>query len=310
MNKNGQMWRTETGAEIQAHGGMILTHENRYYWYGENKAGPNITSSIGGRKVAFIGISCYSSADLIHWQEEGLVLEATQNPDEALHSSKIVERPKVIYNETTKQFVMWFHYDTDDYLYAACGVAVAESPVGPFRLTKIFQPNRKDCRDMTLFQERRQAYLIHSSDFNKTMYISELNDTYTDVTGLYTKILVDQEREAPALFKANGYYFLITSGTSGWAPNAALYSRSTHLFSPAKLIDNPCEGKDYRKTFNGQSSFVIEKEGQFYLLLDHWQPDKLRNSGYSLLPIIVNGRELTIPWQTNPLGYVESTERS
>ena len=37
----------------------------------------------------------------------------------------------------------------------------------------------------------------------------------------YIRILPGQFNEAPALFKHAGKYFLITSGTCGWSPNAA-----------------------------------------------------------------------------------------
>lgn len=39
----------------------------------------------------------------------GLVLQAGQYPD--LASNMVVERPKVIYNDLTEQFVMWMHID-------------------------------------------------------------------------------------------------------------------------------------------------------------------------------------------------------
>lgn len=304
-NKNGEMWYTQDGERIQAHGGMILNYQDRFYWYGENKEGPNVSSSIGGRKVDFIGISCYSSDNLQDWQYQGLVLKASTNPTDLLFKDKIVERPKVIYNKNTHKFVMWFHYDHDDYLYAACGIATSDSPLGPFLLEKIIKPNRKDSRDMTLFKDSEDIYLIHSSDLNKTMYISQLTEDYLDCTGLYTKIMEDQEREAPAIFSQNGYYFMLTSGTTGWEPNAALYSRSTHLFSPHKLIDNPCEGSGYRKTFHAQINYIFEFENKFYLMLDHWKPDALKESGYSILPIEIFGekkRDLRVIWTDEPFG--------
>ena len=39
----------------------------------------------------------------------GLALRAEQHPD--LAKSMVVERPKVIYNDLTQQFVMWMHID-------------------------------------------------------------------------------------------------------------------------------------------------------------------------------------------------------
>lgn len=304
-NENGKMWYDTTGAEIQAHGGMILHYQGKFYWYGENKGGPNCISDSGGRKVDFIGISCYESENLTDWIYQGLVLPASENREDSLSKDKIVERPKVVYNKKTDKFVMWFHYDTDDYLYAACGVAMADTPTGPFVLQKIIKPNRKDARDLTLFQEGEVVYLIHSSDFNKTLYISQLTDDYLDCNGLYTKILIDQEREAPAIFKNQDYYFLLTSGTTGWEPNATLYSRSPYLFTPHKLIDNPLEGPAYRQSFHGQVNYVFEFAGQAFIMIDHWQPEELRNSGYSILPIEIIGkkqRDLRIAWDKKPFG--------
>ena len=46
-----------------------------------------------------------------------------------------MERPKVIYNERTRKFVMWFHLELKGQGYWAARSAVAESdtPTGPFR---------------------------------------------------------------------------------------------------------------------------------------------------------------------------------
>ena len=44
-------------------------------------------------------------------------------------------------------------------------------------------------------------------------------------------------------------------------------------------------------------SFNIEKDGQFYLMLDHWKPEDLKNSGYSILPIEIEDGHLTIPFR-------------
>ena len=47
----------------------------------------------------------------------------------------VMERPKVIYNEKTKKFVMWFHLELKGKGYAAArsAVAVSDSPTGPFK---------------------------------------------------------------------------------------------------------------------------------------------------------------------------------
>ncbi len=296
MLKNGTLWLDVDGNPIQAHGGMIAEFHGTYYWYGEHKGADNCP---GTTRVDVIGISCYTSGDLHHWHYEGLALKAeADDPDSFLHPSRVCERPKVIYNEKNRNYVMWFHADDAGYRYAGVGVAVSDSPAGPFHLVRVMQPNRLDSRDMTLFQDTDgRAYLYHSSNFNKTMCITRLNEDYTDVTAEYHYALADQEREAPAVFVREGTYYMITSGCSGWAPNAALMATAKHPCSGWKLIDNPCVGPGYRKTFQGQSSYVLNVQGTYYLMLDHWKPEDLKSSGYSILPITFTEDGPEVVWQ-------------
>lgn len=293
--KNGTMWKDVDGNDIQAHGGIIIRHEGMFYWYGENKGADNVP---GTTRVDVIGISCYSSPNLTDWKYEGLALEAVKDDvNSPLHPSKVVERPKVIYNEKTKKFVMWVHLDGPGYVYAGVGIAVSDSPTGPFKLIAAKQPNRQDSRDMTIFKDiDGTAYLVHSKDWNKTLNIARLTDDYTDVDGFYVSVMMDQEREAPALCYHDGMYYMITSGCTGWRPNSALYAECPQLLGKWKLIDNPCEGKNYRRTFEGQSTYIFEHKGQKYLMLDHWKPDDLKNSGYSILPISFENGIMTVKW--------------
>jgi hypothetical protein len=294
--KNGVIWKDIDGNDIQAHGGMILEHEGVYYWYGENKGADN---NPGKDRVDVIGVSCYSSRDLMNWKNEGVVLKSDkENPESPLYYKKVVERPKVIYCEKTKKFVMWMHVDSADYTFAGVGIAVSDSPVGPFVLKDAKQPNRLDCRDMTIFKDSdNTAYLFHSSNWNKTMAISRLNDTYDDVDGFYVYAMPEQSREAPALTKENGMYYMVTSGCTGWEPNSALYSLSENLLGRWELIDNPCEGENYRRTFEGQSTYIFEYKGQKYLMLDHWHRYDLKTSGYSFLPVFFDENGImTVKW--------------
>src|SRR6185312_14899031 len=142
----GQVWSDTEGHPINAHGGGILFHEGVYYWYGEAKTGrtflPDCNKSWGGTRVDITGVSCYSSTNLYDWKNEGLALRAVTNaPENDLDSSKVLERPKVIYNATTKEFVMWMHIDSMDYSAARVGVAVSSTPQGPFRYLGSFRPD-------------------------------------------------------------------------------------------------------------------------------------------------------------------------
>lgn len=298
MNKNGTMWLDTDGNPIQAHGGMIEKFDGIYYWYGENKAGETVLKENGLHRVDFIGFSCYSSADCISWKNEGLVLKASDQPGSPLHKSRVGERPKVLYNEKSRKYVMWFHLDSHDYMTAHTGVAVADRPTGPFQFVREMCPNRFDSRDMTLFKDTDgKAYLIYSSDWNKTLRIAQLTDDYLDVNGVYSHAFPEQEREAPAIFIKDGLYYMITSGCTGWEPNNALFGISHNIFSGWKLIGDPCTGENARQTYFGQSTYVFEKDGRHYLMLDHWNPSNLKESGYSILPVQADNGHLTVSFQ-------------
>ena len=298
MNKNGTMWLDTDGNPIQAHGGMIEKFDGIYYWYGENKAGETVLKENGLHRVDFIGFSCYSSADCISWKNEGLVLKASDQPGSPLHKSRVGERPKVLYNEKSRKYVMWFHLDSHDYMTAHTGVAVADRPTGPFQFVREMCPNRFDSRDMTLFKDTDgKAYLIYSSDWNKTLRIAQLTDDYLDVNGVYSHAFPEQEREAPAIFIKDGLYYVITSGCTGWEPNNALFGISHNIFSGWKLIGDPCTGENARQTYFGQSTYVFEKDGRHYLMLDHWNPSNLKESGYSILPVRADNGHLTVSFQ-------------
>ncbi len=301
---NGQMWYDTDGNPIQAHAGCIEFFEGKWYWYGDNKGKDNLP---GLRRVEYVGLSCYSSDDLVSWKNEGFIFKADpENPDSPFHTSKVVARPKVIYNEKTRKYVMWWHQDTANYKYAGMGVAVAEHPLGPFEVVRILQPNHHDSRDMTLFKDTDgTAYTVYTKDHNATLAIARLTDDYTDVDGAYVSALVDQHREAPALCHHDGLYYMVTSGCSGWEPNTALYATGKQVLSPWMLVDNPCEGENYRKTFYGQSAHIFAHNGQHYLMLDHFHAYDLKTSGYSILPIAFSNGEMTIAWQKEWKGIAE-----
>lgn len=295
--KNGQIWKDVDGNNIQAHGGCILEYEGTFYWYGENKGVDNCPNTT---RVDVIGVSCYTSKNLVDWEYKGLVIESNKDdPENPLHYSRVLERPKVIYNEKTRQFVLWMHLDSADYFFASVGVAVSESPLGPFKLIKVMRPNRQESRDMTIYKDVDDvAYIIYSKDYNATLNVARLNTDYTDVDGLYVSAMIDQTREAPAVFYNDGIYYMITSGCTGWKPNPALFSQSDYMLGKWKIIDNPCRGENADTTFFGQSAFVFNTKGKFYLMLDHWIANDLKNSGYSILPIEFNAdKTIIIPWK-------------
>lgn len=120
-------WNDINGEYINAHGGGVLSYGGKYYWFGEHRPANGFSTEVG--------ITCYSSSDLCNWKYEGVVLSVSAEPDNEIEKGCIMERPKVIYNEKTKTFVLWFHLELKDkgYEAARAGVAVSKNPIGPYR---------------------------------------------------------------------------------------------------------------------------------------------------------------------------------
>jgi len=296
----GAVWLDVDGRPIQAHGGGILHDRGTYYWFGENKDAPNTATGKGLlARIDAVGISCYSSKDLLRWKHEGVVLPAVKDdPRHDLHPSGVIERPKVVYNAKTKTYVMWLHVDSADYKKASAGVAVADRPTGPYRYLGSVRPDGGESRDMTLFQDDDgKAYLVYSSEGNATMHVSLLSDDYLKPVGKVVRIFEGQYREAPALFKRKGLYYLVTSGCTGWYPNRALYATAPKVTGPWTVRGDPLVGPDAEWTYFGQSTFVLPvaaKPDTFVLMLDRWKSTNLRDSRYLWLPVRFEGERMVV----------------
>ena len=288
----GAIWPDTDGQHINCHGGGILVENRTFYWFGELRGG----------RGSLPAVSVYSSKDLYHWKNEGVALTRLEDPASDLTRGCIVERPKVLRNPKTGKYVMWFHLELRGQGYAAAraAVAVSDTIAGPYRFLKDFRPNGNMSRDMNLFlDDDGKAYQIYSSRDNYDMRICQLSDDFLSPT-TNDVLIASDHREAPALFKYLGRYFLITSACTGWAPNAANYYTADHILGPWTRHPNPCRGQDADKTFDGQSTYVLpvpDKAGAFIFMADRWNPRDLRNSRYIWLPIQIHGDELTITWR-------------
>lgn len=336
----GEIWQDDTGTHINAHGGGILYHEGKYYWFGEHK-GVNTNA-------AMVGVTCYSSSDLYNWTNEGVALPVSEDPSSPIVKGSIIERPKVIYNELTKKFVMYFHLELKDRGYAAAHVAVAVSDQvnGPYELVKHGRVNagkwpenmteaqrnspvkatdfkkwwtpqwraaieeglfvRRDfeggqmSRDMTLYvDDDQKAYHIYSSEDNLTLHIAELTDDYLDYTGRYIRLEPGGHNEAPAIFKKDGRYFMITSGCTGWDPNAARLLTADDIMGEWTVHPNPCRGEGADLTFHSQSTFIVPVQGKkdaFIFMADRWRPKSPIDGRYVWLPILFENGLPYLKW--------------
>ena len=167
-------------------------------------------------------------------------------------------------------------------------------------------------RDMTLFvDDDGKAYHIFSSEENLTLHIAELTGDYLHHTGRYTRVAPAGHNEAPAIFKHEGTYWMITSGCTGWAPNEARMFSAPSIWGPWTQHPNPCRGTKSELTFGGQSTFILtldnpaaftsnsqsSSESQFIFMADIWRPRHPIDARYIWLPIEFEAGKPIVRWR-------------
>lgn len=295
------------GETVHAHGGQILETENGYYWIGEDRRERN-------------KVSCYRSDDLIHWEFRNHILTLDSKTERRFADRDLrleipgrqasigegcnIERPKIIYNKKEKNYVMWMHWEMpDDYHLARCAVAVCDTIDGDYVYLGSFNPEGCMSRDCTLFVDDDQTgYFISSARDNQDLHIYRLTEDYLSIESKICTLWPGQLREAPVLFKRNGYYFLLTSGCTGWAPNQSSYAYS-------KQIDHGwSERYDLgdETTFRSQPTAVITKKDaetgamEYWYLGDRWGGcgDAYFQSAYVCLPMkFPEDTKLILEWK-------------
>ena len=333
--RNGELWRDDGGRHINAHGGGIMKYGDTYYWFGEHKDERTSDAMVGVMCYASKDLvnwrNCgvaLSVTEPAANQGNGRAMRGRATAGSDIERGCILERPKVIYNKVTKKFCMWFHLELkgQGYNTARYGVAVADRPEGPYKFLYSSRANagtwpvegsllefdeylKRDfgtgqmSRDMTLYvDDDGKAYHIFSSEENYTLHIAELTADYLHHTGRYIRMAPGGQNEAPAIFKHDGTYWMITSGCTGWAPNEARMFSAPTIWGPWTQHPNPCRGPLAEKTFNGQSTFILPVENtpkgtQYIFMADIWRPQHPSDARYIWLPIEFEEGKPVIRWR-------------
>ncbi|ROP42509.1 RICIN domain-containing protein [Saccharothrix texasensis] len=274
----GVQFTDTSGNLVQAHGGGVIKVGSYYYWFGENRHPDNL----------FRAVSVYRSTDLKTWEFRNNVL--TQNSHSELRISW-VERPKVVYNASTGQYVMWMHWENgQNYGEARAAVAYSSTVDGNYTYQGSFRPlGQHMSRDITLYKDDDgTAYMISAARENYDLHIYRLNADYRGVAQLVGNPWPGGHREAPALFKRNGVYFMLTSGATGWSPNQAKYATATSVSGPWSAMRNVGDSTTYRS----QPAYVLPIQGtqttSYLYLGDRWAGAwnaPVGDSSYVWLPI-------------------------
>ncbi|WP_406174710.1 RICIN domain-containing protein [Streptomyces sp. NBC_00996] len=275
---NGTQFTDTSGAAVHAHGGGVIKVGSYYYWFGEHRNADN----------TFQYVDAYRSTDLKNWAFRNHVL--SQSSSSELVSANI-ERPKVMYNASTGKFVMWMHKENGtDYSEARAAVAVSNTVDGAYTYQGSFQPlGQYMSRDITVFVDTDgTGYMASAARENYDLQIYKLTADYTGIDSLVANPWVGGHREAPALFKRGGVYFMLTSGATGWNPNQQQYATATNITGPWTAMTNVGDSTAY----GSQTAYVLPVQGSAgtsYLYMgDRWGNSfggTVNDSRYVWLPL-------------------------
>ena len=301
----GQLWLDSASRPINAHGGCVLQHQGIYYWYGTHKI-----EGLSEAKDADGGVHAYASRDLVNWHDHGMVLPLDGGKHDDLRHGCIFDRPKVVFNEKTGEFVLFFKFYPQGLgtRVGFVGVATSTSPSGPFTYRHKFlaADSPEGSGDFAMLKDGDGGlYHLTVRKPDRAFVIGKMRDDYLLPAGRY-KVAegITRATEAPAVFKHDGRYWMLGSGSTGWDPNAARSFSADSIFGPWKEQGNPCEGVNPHNglgpelTFGGQSAFILSVEGSVPIaIFDVNKPDHPYESLHIWLPLSFQNGQMRIPWR-------------
>lgn len=200
-----------------------------------------------------------------------------------------LERITYSLHPSTQQIIMWAHLeDTANYDLAQVAVAYA-IPGQAFAFGGTYRPLGHDSRDLTFYVDGSAGYLISATNTNTDMNIYSLTSNWTAVADLVVTVNKGAYREAPAMIKSNGWYYLFTSRAAGWFPSQPQYIAAQSVsgpWSPPVVVGNTA-------TFATQSGSVVTlPNNQSAMLADRWSANWTPTAG--------DNRELMLPLALSP----------
>ena len=261
---NDFFWYDEDGNLLHVRAGALRKFGDLYYWYG---GGGGVRSQ-----------TCYSSPDLVHWTNKGSVLQTDVGAN----------RMDVLYNATTKQYVMFLKYNGDS---AYLGIATASAPDGQYTFLSQTLVDGYTIGDMSVFQDDDgQAYLAYvwwETGPNREHGLYRMSADYLTLDKrMYLWNI--PSREAPHVFKRNGVYYYGVSETNGIKPSPTRYYTATDLAGPwtaPTMLVTPGSST----TYETQCDFVLPftgPQGTVYMFdADRWIPTGGFQGGYLWLPL-------------------------
>lgn len=278
------------GNPIRTRSGCLCKFNGTYYWYGCDQAMTNQT--------------CYSSSDLLHWTNHGTMLTASRGSN----------RMDVLYNDSTKKYVMIVKWETPGSEWCNRAAAISDSPTGPF--TKLYDSTvyGANTGDMSVFQDDDGKAYYAWEIWDKGKTTQSLALMTPDYTNLERKIQTwpNSDREAENIMKRHGLYYYLTSKMVGIDPSETQYFTAPDIAGPwtTNLIPVIAPGDADKKSWDTQCDFVFRFKGSEDTVQmyggDRWvKPHPARNGDYVWLPISFTPKDSVVidyyqDWEVDP----------
>lgn len=195
--------------------------------------------------------TCFSSDNLVDWRDEGIILDVCKDTKWA---SGNAWAPAIIEKKVDGQYKYFFYYSGNAGNAKAIGVAVADSPTGPF--VDLGHPivNKRPAGlkngqqiDVDVFNDPDTGidYLYWGNGY---MAGARLNPDMTSIDTTTLKLMTPRGgslsdykyREAPYVFKRNGLYYFLWSVDDTGSPNYhVVYGTSKSPLGPIEVAKDP-----------------------------------------------------------------------
>jgi beta-xylosidase len=205
---------------------------------------------------------CFSSSDMVNWTEHKVPLKVTDFAwaKADAWASQVIER--------NGKFYWYVAVEHGTIPGKAIGVAVSDSPVGPFKdargsalvtndMTKAATHSWDDIDPTVMIDDDGQAYLFWG---NGICYYAKLKANMTELDGPIQSIKLPNYTEAPWIHKRNGWYYLSYASEF---PEKISYAMSRNINGPwvYKGILNEIAGNS-----NTNHQAIIDFKGKSYFI--------------------------------------------
>ena len=261
----------------------VLCDENKYYIY-------STTDGVAGWGGYYF--TCYSSEDLKTWKYEGIILDLLKDTKWAKGNAWAPAIEK-------KNGKFYFYYSGDDGTQKSIGVAVSESPSGPF--VDFGQPiiNKRPSGvsggqqiDVDVFTDSdNQSYIYWGNGY---MAGAKLNEDMVSIDQSSIVVLTPKGgslddyayREGTYVFKRNNIYYFLWSVDDTGSPNYHVaYGTSNSPLGPIKVADDPViliQRSDDKIYGPGHNSILkIPHKDEWYIVYHRINPAYIKfNPGF------------------------------